>query len=1164
MRFKRLQIPAYGPFTNLELKFPSNDHDFHVIYGENEAGKSSLLRAIRDLLFGIHGQTPDNFLHDYKNLRLLGEIVSRAGDELVFQRRKGNTDTLLDKEGNALADSAILAFLGSVDQSYFSAMFGLGTRELREGAEELLRGEGEIGNALFSTSMGGTPVQRVLDSLEEESDRLYKGRATTKVSIRPAVSKYKELHKQCRDAMVNPETWDELERELAEQNAARKQLDDQIALLDRDIAWISRCEDALPTVGRLNEETRLLAELPELPAVASDFVERAGSARNAVNESNGKVEDLAAHTTQLEGQLANCATSPTVLLNADALDALHQDLGAYRTRKQSLVNLKSKLAGIEPVLRAGMKSLEISGDLESLETLRLSSAARMSCEEAAKALQEAVSKRNENRDETEKLKEEIESLENEVKSLPETDLTPLREALAVAAGATEADKTLAVSQAVVEDLFRTVTKEHTLVLGAPEDLDATAALPVPATSTIRKFHDQFDGIGRDIKGEKDKISKEGKNVHDVQAELSRLERRGELPSEQTLHKARSHRDHGWQLVLADWKGAGAQEELDPGSLLEEAFPKAIIKADDIADQLRLHAEAVAQAEEKRLQIQNRQAQIAEANEALGALQRSLKECEESWEAEWSGCGIKPRSPDEMAEWRETWVQFRRTLDKLRNAEAAVKTKTDHVQQAKETLADVLGDSHKKDFSVLFEAARSQIQQGEELTGRRDTILGQLQDRRKQLESFNQKTEGLRKATDTATANWKSRCQTVGLPDNTSPEIGLGLLQERKELLTKFDNWKESSGEANKTKEAIQEYEQRVREQAVSLEIEADAAEAQEAGLWQALSQARIVQTEYDQLAAQIQRGKNDLKDAQQAQTQTLQALKKLMQLGQLNTVDELEPLLANLERRSKIQSGIDSCREMLGGRARGQSVDEFVALVQAENAVELPQRKTQLAREKEEKKSALQSVQDTLSRLNQKRQELEEAGDAAANFRQQAESVAAALKQDASRFLRLRLAVHLLRAQIEQFREENQGPLLEKSGQVFKQITRGAFDGLGAEFNAQDVPVMVGRREDGANVPVEGMSDGSRDQLYLALRLAALDRYLAEHEPMPLILDDLLTTFDDERAKAILPQLAGFAKRTQIFLFTHHEHLVKLCQQTLGEAQFTLHELVNPHPSKTT
>ena len=174
-------------------------------------------------------------------------------------------------------------------------------------------------------------------------------------------------------------------------------------------------------------------------------------------------------------------------------------------------------------------------------------------------------------------------------------------------------------------------------------------------------------------------------------------------------------------------------------------------------------------------------------------------------------------------------------------------------------------------------------------------------------------------------------------------------------------------------------------------------------------------------------------------------------------------------------------------------------------------------------------MRKTLSDLKNQRQTLEAAGDAAANFRQQAESSEATLIQDASRFVRLRLAAHFLQTQIERFRRENQGPLLEKSGQVSHQITRGAFGGLGAEFNADDTPVLVGLRPDRTSVSIAGMSDGARDQLYLALRLAALDRYLERHEPMPLILDDLLITCDNDRAAAILPQLASLAQPARYF-----------------------------------
>ncbi|MDO9110313.1 MAG: hypothetical protein Q7U40_06625, partial [Desulfatirhabdiaceae bacterium] len=261
------------------------------------------------------------------------------------------------------------------------------------------------------------------------------------------------------------------------------------------------------------------------------------------------------------------------------------------------------------------------------------------------------------------------------------------------------------------------------------------------------------------------------------------------------------------------------------------------------------------------------------------------------------------------------------------------------------------------------------------------------------------------------------------------------------------------------------------------------------------------------------------------------------------------------ELRNHAKCQIATFRDTLSGLARDLTVDEFLSRIRAEDIESLARRKGMLQSRKNDMETVLQSVRDTLSELKGQKQMLESSGDAAANYRQQAESCAARLKQDASRFVRLRLAVHFLQTQIERFRKENQGPLLEKSGQVFRRITRGAFAGLGAEFNADDAPVLVGLRPDRSSVPISGMSDGSRDQLYLALRLAALDRYLEQHEPMPLILDDLLITFDDDRATAILPQLAALARRTQIFLFTHHEHLVELCRRSLGEEAFHLHRL---------
>ena len=1157
MRFERLQVPAFGLFTNLDLGFPDHATDLHVIFGKNEAGKSSLLRAIRDLLFGIQGQSTDNFLHDYKNLRIGGEIGNLAGKRIAFQRRKGNKNTLLDATGAQLPDTALTPFLGSVDLAYFSTMFGLGGRELREGAQQLLSGEGEIGNALFSASLGGAPIQMVLAALTEESERLFKGRTTTNVSIRPAAARYKELLKQSRDAMVNPETWEIIERDLAAAEENRTKLENEIGELGRQLEWISRCDDALPAVGRLSEQTRQLSELPPLPEVSSDFVGRARAARTQVAEAQAQVRRLTAQIAGLENRLAECLTSPAILAEAAALELLHQDLGMYRERKKSLTDAQARLAGLEPLIRAGMDNLLLAGEFASLENRRLSIPVRLACEEAANALKSELAKQTANSEKAEDLGTQIADKKTELQSLPEPDLTRLREALVVAAEATEADRTFLASQLAVDRLSRETTCQHQQVVGAPVDLDATARLAIPASATIRNYHERLEAFKRAIQSQEDIINEANKRAKAIQAELGRLQRQGELPTEEALRQGREHRDYGWSLVLADWKGGGAKEELLPGLPLEKAFPLTIVKADGIADKLRLDAEAVAQAEEKRSQLLEIETQTGAGQKKIMKLQGDLDECQKAWQAEWSACGITPRSPLEMEGWREGWIEFLQQLGKLRNAEESFEQKGQQIQQAKKSLAAVLGQSEEKEFTLLFAAAKKLVQDGEQSAGQRIELNKGLGGLKSELAKFEKNRFRLAMDVKASTANWNKQCATVDLPEATSPEAGLTLLRERKDLLIKFDEWQELFGKNESTTAAISDYEKNVGAKAAAQKIMGDTTEALESALWIALTEARNSQERHDQLAEQVEETSNELTDAQGLVTQKEQTLNDLLNLAGLATAAELEPLLAHLEQRGTVQVQIDNLRKTLSGLARGQAVDEFVIKVRDEDPDTLAARKLIAAGEKAEKESALPAIRETLFRLGNEKKTLEKAEDAAADFRQQAESFAATLKQDAARFLRLRLATHLLEAQIEKFRKENQGPLLQKSGEVFKAITCGAFSGLDAEYNADDVPVLVGVRPDltKTKVPVEGLSDGSRDQLYLALRLAALDRYLEVHEPMPLILDDLLITFDNERTKAILPQLAGLAKRTQVFLFTHHEHLVELCRQTLGADQFKLHKL---------
>ncbi len=81
----------------------------------------------------------------------------------------------------------------------------------------------------------------------------------------------------------------------------------------------------------------------------------------------------------------------------------------------------------------------------------------------------------------------------------------------------------------------------------------------------------------------------------------------------------------------------------------------------------------------------------------------------------------------------------------------------------------------------------------------------------------------------------------------------------------------------------------------------------------------------------------------------------------------------------------------------------------------------------------------------------------------------------------------------------------------------------------------------GESLPVEVLSRGTREQLFLSLRLALASSYARRGAPLPLVLDDVLVNFDADRAKAAAAVLRDFAAEGhQLLVFTCHEHIMRL------------------------
>lgn len=259
MRIASLQLIAYGPFKGLELDLGAPG--LHVVFGPNEAGKSTTLRAITGLLYGIERNTPDAHAHKGGELRIGGVLVGPDGGRCSVVRRKGNANTLLDPSGQAIDEVVLLRLLRGVSEETFRHAFGLDQEALKLGAEALLAGKGDLGESLFDASVGGGgEVQRLLAELEQEADRIYRPRATA-LPLNEALRALSDANKLVKERQSLPEAYVAQQRALDEARARRVEVGKRKGELTHERAQLDRARRRAPLERRREAATRALAEL---------------------------------------------------------------------------------------------------------------------------------------------------------------------------------------------------------------------------------------------------------------------------------------------------------------------------------------------------------------------------------------------------------------------------------------------------------------------------------------------------------------------------------------------------------------------------------------------------------------------------------------------------------------------------------------------------------------------------------------------------------------------------------------------------------------------------------------------------------------------------------------------------------------------------------------
>jgi uncharacterized protein YhaN len=238
-------------------------------------------------------------------------------------------------------------------------------------------------------------------------------------------------------------------------------------------------------------------------------------------------------------------------------------------------------------------------------------------------------------------------------------------------------------------------------------------------------------------------------------------------------------------------------------------------------------------------------------------------------------------------------------------------------------------------------------------------------------------------------------------------------------------------------------------------------------------------------------------------------------------------------RLTDLADGVDEARLV-------EDMNAFDPDAAAASLVELERRDEELGLEEKERYAER-------DRLQRKREEFESSIGAEAAL-QQRRNAEAELVDAARRWAVLKAASALLGGALEHHRATRRDPLMMRAGQAFATLTGGTFSGLDQSFHDDDEARLEACRPNGERAPVAHLSEGARDQLYLALRLAYIENYAARAEAPPFVGDDIFASFDDSRTGNGLEALAAMGDRIQPILFTHHLHVIESARLRLGNA----------------
>ena len=736
MKILHLKLDAFGPFTDEAIDLSQGRHGLHMILGSNEAGKTSALRGITQLFYGIPPKSTDNFIHGHPDMRLGATLERSDGSRLEFIRQKRNKTPLFRADGKTPLDASELdRFLDKIDENLFKTLFGIDHETLIEGGHEMVRGGGQLG-AILTGVAGLVRLRAVQQELQKEIDDLFLPKG--KRQINGLISDYMNSRSEIKKLQLSRETWSRLDQDLREAEQKRQQLEDRRREKERESSRLKRIRAALPV---FSERKSLLSELEEhrdTVVLPTDFRNRRHKAEKDRDTTVNEMERARKAIEQARSRREQIQPPDSLLAFENEIEDLAKRQEGHRKGQSQRPALTSSLQEHERSASEILISLGRSDDLAEAESLRPRVDEPLRIAQLARDYTELRTRRDGNRQTVLKHETRLAKLRRDLQALGNLpDLASVRSAIKAALKAGD----LETRYAAARNELDSDDQEALLALrqlpgwsGSSEDL---AKLSVPLPETLTRYEAA-------IKEAEASVDEWDSDLRRIEAEIDKLETRlrahaleQDVPTEENLGEARHRRDFGWALVRKAWLDGekhpnGSAEfisEVAPGRSLADAYERTVVESDSVADRLRREADRVARKAEWLTQLRQYTDQLARAREASEEARGRCDRLGVEWNDILQPLKISNLSPPELRSWlghRDGLLkQFREVRERRNEQDRLACLIAEHRSKLLSSVSPLVEPpaNESEQLASLLEFAQDLLAQHEKKAKKRDQTRG---------------------------------------------------------------------------------------------------------------------------------------------------------------------------------------------------------------------------------------------------------------------------------------------------------------------------------------------------------------------------------------------------------------------------------------------------------